>query len=56
MPKAFRQRRPDGRGGWLANTDGVRVVPYRLPDVLEAISRGQQILIVEGEKDADRLW
>lgn len=55
-PKAFRQRRPDGRGGWIDNTDGVRVVLYRLPELLEAIERGQRVWVVEGEKDADRLW
>src|SRR5262249_41442791 len=33
-PKGFRQRRPDGRGGWLWSLNGVRRVPYRLPDVL----------------------
>ncbi len=29
---------------------------YRLPDILEAIAMGQQVFLVEGEKDADNLW
>src|SRR6516225_779255 len=31
--KDFRQRRPDGKGGWLWNLNGVRRVPYRLPEL-----------------------
>jgi hypothetical protein len=55
-PKDFRQRRPDGRGGWAWNRDGVRDVPYRLPELLEAIGNNQAVLVVEGEKDVDNLW
>lgn len=54
-PKGFRQRRPDGRGGWLWSLGDTRPVPFHLPDVLAAASDGQVIYIVEGEKDADRL-
>jgi hypothetical protein len=50
-PKAFRQRRPDGKGGWIWNLDGVRLVPYRLPAILAAVKAGQPMLVVEGEKD-----
>jgi predicted protein tyrosine phosphatase len=35
-PKAFRQRRPDGRGGWTWKLGGVRRVLYRLPEILTA--------------------
>ena len=52
----FWQRRPDGKGGWINNTQGVRKVLYRLPEVLEAIASERTILVVEGEKDADSLW
>jgi putative DNA primase/helicase len=52
-PKDFFQRRPDGGGGWINNLKGVRRVPYRLPDVLA--SGDAVVIIVEGEKDADRL-
>jgi hypothetical protein len=50
-PKSFRQRRPDGAGGWLWHLDGVRRVLYRLPH----LSGATTVWIVEGEKDADRL-
>ncbi len=53
-PKTFRQRRPDpsAADGWAWKLDGVRRVPYRLPEVLAAISAGQSIFLTEGEKDA----
>ena len=50
-PKSFRQRRPDGKGGWVWNLDGVERVLYRLPD----ISAADEVWLVEGEKDADAL-
>ncbi len=50
-PKSFRQRRPDGNGGWVWDLKGVRRVPYRLP----AIIKVPEVVIVEGEKDADTL-
>jgi hypothetical protein len=51
-PKDFRQRRPKG-SGWEYSVKGTRLVPYRLPDLVAApLSRG--VLVVEGEKDADR--
>lgn len=55
-PKEFRQRRPDGRGGWTWNVDGVKQVPYRLPGISKAIASGNLVFVVEGEKDADALW
>ncbi|MBM4287115.1 MAG: hypothetical protein FJ135_03010 [Deltaproteobacteria bacterium] len=54
QPKSFRQRRPDGSGGWMWNTDGVRRVPYRLPELLGA-DPAVLVCIVEGEGDADGL-
>jgi len=53
-PKDFRQRRPDGAGGWLWNLDGVQRVLYRLPD-LGAADQAVPVFLVEGEKDADNL-
>ena len=50
-PKDFRQRCPDGSGGWLWKLDGVRRVVYGLPALLEATD----VFIVEGEADADVL-
>lgn len=53
-PKDFRQRRPDGQGGWAWNLKGVRCVPYRLRELLAA-APDSWVWIVEGEKDADNL-
>ena len=55
--KTFRQRRPDGRGGWIWNLDRVRRVPFRLPGVGEHIASNSRepIYIVEGEKDVEAL-
>ena len=50
-PKDFRQRRPDGNGGWIWNLKGVPRVLYRLPEVLKA----QVVCVAEGEKDCDNL-
>jgi len=46
-PKDFRQRRPDGNGGWLWELGNTPRVLYRLPNVIKA----QTILVLEGEKD-----
>jgi hypothetical protein len=53
--KQFLQRRPDGRGGWSWNLDGVRRVLYRLPEVLAAVQKGETVFIPEGEKDVHSL-
>lgn len=54
-PKDFRQRRPDGAGGWHWNLKGVEPTLYRLPEIMRAIAGNERIFIVEGEKDADQL-
>lgn len=51
MPKGFKQRRPDGAGGWVWNLHGVRRVLYRLPQLRTAIAAGEPIHLPEGEKD-----
>ena len=51
-PKDFRWRRSDGSGAWIWDLQGVRRVPYRLPEILKP----EVVYTVEGEKDADRLW
>lgn len=51
-PKDFRQRRPDGAGGWIWNLKGVRRVPYRL----HKLQGRRGIVVAEGEKDVDALW
>lgn len=50
-PKDFRQRAPDGAGGWVHKLEGVRRVPYNLPKIPAA----DFVMICEGEKDADTL-
>jgi hypothetical protein len=48
-PKTFRQRAPDGKGGWTYSLDNVRRVLYNLPKIVAA----DMVWICEGEKDAD---
>jgi putative DNA primase/helicase len=52
-PKTFRQRRPDGNGGWIWNMKGVERVPYRL----EALMREHPatVCVAEGERDVETL-
>ena len=52
-PKTFRQRRPDGKGGWIWNLEGVTRVLYRLPDLMEALALERRVFVVEGEKDVE---
>jgi hypothetical protein len=52
-PKDFRQRRPNGRGGWEWDLKGVRLVPYRLPELIAA-APDRLTLVCAGEKDTDR--
>jgi hypothetical protein len=58
-PKTFRQRRPDGRGGWEWSTKGTRMVPYHLAELVAARATASgtpwRYYIVEGEKDVERL-
>jgi hypothetical protein len=56
-PRDFIQRRPDPTkpSGWNWSTKGVRKVPYRLPELIEALALGKMVFIVEGEKDVNRL-
>lgn len=48
--KTFKRKRPDSdhSGEWLWNVEGVPVVPYRLPQAIEAVAAGNLIVIVEG--------
>ena len=54
-PKDFRQRRPDGKGGYIYNLQGIEPVIYRLPAVREAVRKGEPIFVVEGERDCHSL-
>ncbi len=53
--KRFFQRRPDGKGCWINGLGGIKPVLYRLPEVLQAVERGETVFIPEGEKDVDNL-
>jgi RecA-family ATPase len=52
-PKNFKQRRPDGNGGWIWSLNGVRRVLYRWPELLKFPDA--TVFVCEGEKDADRV-
>ncbi len=54
-PKGFAQRKANGAGGYVWKLGQTRRVPYRLPGLVAGIAAGQTVLIVEGEKDVDRL-
>lgn len=54
-PKSFRQKRPDGKGGWEWKLGRTRRPLYRLPKVLEAKEQGKRIWFVEGERDVHSL-
>lgn len=49
-PKTFRQRKPDGIGGWEWSTKGVERVLFHLPQILAA-DREREVYVVEGERD-----
>ena len=53
--KEFRQRKPDGKGGWEYKLGDTPRVLYNLPMVLQAKLNGDPIWVVEGEKDANSL-
>ena len=49
-PKDFRQRRPNGNGGWIWDIEGIQRVPYHLPEVIAAVANKDTIFIAEGEE------
>jgi hypothetical protein len=60
--KKFSQHPPDGNGGWKKGEGamlGVRLVPYRLPDLVAAKTGANgmpwRVYILEGEKDVDNV-
>jgi putative DNA primase/helicase len=56
--KTFRQRRPDPDhpDGWLWNLDGIALVPYRLPELLDSLGDNHPVIIAEGERKINLLW
>lgn len=52
--KNFAHEHPaNGNGTWLKGRGDSELLPYRLPEVLAAIDKGQPVYVCEGEKDAD---
>ena len=52
--KDFRQRVPDGKGGFTWKTKGLQKFPYRLRELVSA-PKDKPVFIVEGEKQVDYL-
>lgn len=55
-PKMFRQRHPGPKGTPVWGRGSAPHVLYRLPELLANSNSSGPVYIVEGEKDADRLW
>ena len=55
QPKSFKHRRPDGKGDWIWNMNGLTPSLYHLSEVIKAITDNQIVFIVEGEKDVNNL-
>ncbi len=51
--KRFSQRHRGPDGEWVWNTEGCKIVPYRLPELLEDIAQERTIFFTEGEKCVD---
>ncbi len=54
--KTFYSERTDENGQIIKNLKGCRKVLYRLPEVMKGLSENKIIFLVEGEKDADKLF
>lgn len=58
--RSFRQRHPDGEGNWRNDLTGVPGLPYRLPELLEAIEMlrdavdDREVIILLDNDDAGR--
>jgi hypothetical protein len=53
--KQFLSRRRTPDGGWAWGLEGMKLVLYRLPRVLEAARSGGRVYVVEGEQDVHAL-
>jgi 5S rRNA maturation endonuclease (ribonuclease M5) len=53
--KTFRQRRPDGKGGWEYSLGDIPRILFNLPQILKAKAEKRVVWVVEGEKDANTL-
>ena len=52
--KSFTQERPDRKGGWESASPDRKVLRH-LPAVVEAIAKGREVWLAEGEKDDESL-
>ena len=52
-PKKFLQRTDPNQKKW--SIKGVRIVPYRLPELIKAVAANHIVFICEGEKDVETL-
>jgi archaellum biogenesis ATPase FlaH len=60
--KTFRQRTPkvreprnDAPGDWNWTAEGVELLPYRLPELMEDLAQDRTVFLIEGEKAVDYL-
>jgi archaellum biogenesis ATPase FlaH len=54
-PKNFNFRRPDSNGNWIYNIQGVKRIPYKLPELLEAKVNELPVILCEGEADVNNV-
>lgn len=54
-PKRFSIKHPVNGSGWEDGIGGNQRVLFRLPELKDAIARGETIYVVEGEKDVEKL-
>lgn len=43
------------QGSWVTNMQDVMLLPYQLPEALEAVGTGADLYVVEGERDVETL-
>lgn len=55
IPKNFKQRRPDGSGGYIWSIKDITPVLYHLPELIQGVRDERPVFVCEGEKDADAL-
>ena len=55
-PKEFKYRRPDGKGGWIWNMNGIEPVLYHLDELIVSKLYTEMVYVCEGERDADNAF
>lgn len=54
-PKNFSFRRPDEKSGWIWNLHGIKRIPYKLPELIEAKENKFPVILCEGEADVNNV-